>query len=140
METKINYGRLFTGGIVAGLVLFIVGFVFHGVILKDNYMALQEMGSVLPEPRPNGMLIHIISTFISGICLAALYVMARNFSKPGPLTAVRVGFLVGLFTLGGMSAEYAFYNLGGIVPLLTFFDNLTGCILATLAAGALYKD
>ncbi len=127
------------GGILGAIVLFAVGFLAHAVILKDNYMFFQG-SSVLAEPRENGMLIHTLATIISGLCLSMLYVMARKFSGPGPMTAIKVGFTVGLFTIGGMSAMYAFYNLGGIIPLVSLADNMVGCTLATLAAGLVYKD
>ena len=141
MENKFNYGRMILGGVLGAVVLFAVGFLVHGVLLKENYLFFQKMGSVLPEPgRANGMLIHSASTIISGLCLSMLYVVARKFGGAGPMTAVKVGFTVGLFTIGGVSAEYAFYNLGGMIPLMTLADNIGGCILATLAAGLVYKD
>lgn len=140
MENKINYGRMILGGVLGGVVLFAVGFLVHGVLLKDNYMFFQTVGSVLMEPRESGMLIHSATTIISGLCLSMLYVVSRKFGGAGPMTAVKVGFTVGLFTIGGVSAEYAFYNLGGMIPLMTLIDNIGGCILATLVAGMVYKD
>jgi len=139
MENKINYGRMILGGVLGAVVLFAVGFLVHGVLLKDNYMFFQG-SSVLMEPRENGMLIHSVATIISGLCLSMLYVVARKFGGAGPLTAIKVGFTVGLFTIGGMSAMYAFYNLGGMIPFMTLADNIVGCMLATLVAGMVYKD
>jgi len=141
MENQINYGRMILGGVLGAVVLFAMGFLVHGILLKDNYMFFQTMGSVLPEPgRENGMLIHSVATIISGLCLSMLYVVARKFGGAGPMTAIKVGFTVGLFTIGGVSAEYAFYNLGGMIPLMTLADNIVGCMLAALVAGMVYKD
>lgn len=141
MENKINYARMIIGGVLAAVVLVAVGFLVHGVLLKDNYMFFQTMGSVLPEPgRENGMLIHSVATIISGLCLSMLYVVARKFGDAGPMTAIKVGFTVGLFTIGGVTAEYVFYNFGGMIPLMTLVSNIVGSTLATLAAGMVYKD
>ena len=139
MENKINYGRMIVGGILGGVILFAVGFLVHGIILKDNYMFFHG-SSVLTEPRSNGMLIHVAATLISGLSLSMIYVVARKFGGHGPMTAIKVGVTVGLFTIGGISAEYAFYNLGGMIPLMTFVGNMSGAILGTLAAGVVYKD
>lgn len=128
------------GGVLGAIVLFAAGFLVHGVLLKDNYMFFQTAGSVLSEPRENGMLIHSVATIISGLCLSMLYVAARKFGGAGPMTAIKVGFTVGLFTIGGISAMYAFDNFGGMIPLMTLVNNIVGCTLATLAAGMVYKD
>ncbi len=127
------------GGVLAAVVLFAVGFFVHAVILEKHYMFFQG-SSVLMEPRENGMLIYSFSILISGFCLSMLYVVARKFGGAGPMTAIKVGFTVGLFTISGISAMYAFYNLGGMIPLMTLADNVVGCTLATLAAGMVYKD
>ena len=128
------------GGVLATVVLSATGMVFHGVILGDHYKTLATMGSVLAEPRAMGLPIYYAGTLISGLALSMIYVVARKFGGPGPMTAIRVGVTVGLFTTGGMAAEYAFYNLGGMVPLVSLVSNITGAVLATLAAGFLYKD
>lgn len=140
MENKINYGRMILGGILAAVVLFAVGYVVHAIILNSYYEYFQTKGSVMPFMKKYGMLAHIGGTIISGICLSVLYVVARKFSGPGPMTAIKVGFVVGLFAVGGISAEYAFYNLGKMIPAMTLVDNIAGCILATLVSGAVYKD
>lgn len=140
MENKINYGRMILGGILGAVVLFAVGFLVHAVILEDHYKFFQEQGSVMKFEKQYGMLIHIAGTIISGLCLSMLYVAARKFGGPGPMTAIKVGITVGLFTISGISAEYAFYNLGKMIPLMTLVDNIVGCTLATLAAGMAYKD
>jgi hypothetical protein len=139
MENKINYGRIILGGILAAIVLFAVGFLVHGIILESHYEYFKGI-SVMSFPKKYGMLVHIVGTLVSGICLAVLYAVARKFGGPGPMTAIKVGFVVGLFTIGGVSAEYAFYNLGKMIPLMTLVDSIVGCVLATLVAGLVYKD
>lgn len=140
MENKINYGKLILGGILAAVVLMVVGMIVHGMILESHYEFFQKQGAVLAEPREMGWLVHVAGTLLSGMAISGLYVMGRKFSGPGPKTAIRVGWAVGLFTIGGAAAEYTFYNLGGMIPLLTWVGNVAGAILAALVAGWVYKD
>ena len=135
---KVNWGRIILGGIAGGVVMHLLMFFFHGVLLKENYEFLGSMGIVLKEPRMMGL--HIAAQVLSGIPLAMLYVACRKFGGPGPMTAIRTGVLVSLVTLGGATAMYCFYNLGGKVPAITFVGNLVGMTAATLVAGVLYKD
>lgn len=138
METKINYNRVIIGGLAAGIVIILVGFAVHGLVLHDHYMYFSEMGSVLKEPRM--MWLHMVIALFSGIPLALLYVIGRKFGGPGPMTAIKIGFLVSLLNLDGASAMYCFYNTGGMIPLMTFVSAFIGYILGALTAGALYKD
>ncbi len=137
---KINYGRMILGGVLAGVVIWLTGFIFHGVLLAEKYKFYANVGSVLAEPRPMGFPFYIVGIIISGLALSMMYVVGRKFGGPGPMTAIRVGLTVALFTTAGMAAEYTFYNLGGMVPLLSFANNIVGAVLGTLVAGGIYKD
>jgi hypothetical protein len=140
MMGTINWGRLILGGLAAGIVLFAMGFVIHAVILEDHYKWFQEQGSVMKFPKQWGFPLHIAGTLVSGVAIALLYVFSRKHFGPGPKAAVMVGLVVGAVSLSGISAEYAFYNLGKMIPAMTFVDNVLGAILAALVAGMLYKD
>ncbi len=137
---KINYRRMILGGILGSIVFFFVGFLFHGVILESHYLYFQGQGSVLHQVREMGWMIHIAGHIVSGFALSLTYVMARKFWGPGPMTAIRAGLIVALFTAGGTAAEYAMYNFGTMIPVMTFANNIVGATLATLAAGVVYKD
>ena len=137
---NINYGRMILGGVLGTVVLFMVGFVFQGIILGDHHEYFILQGSVLAQPREMGWIAHIMGGTISGLVLSMSYVVARKFRGPGPMTAILSGFTLALFTIGNHSAEYAFYNLGAMIPLMSFANNLVGSILATLLAGYIYKD
>jgi hypothetical protein len=140
MGTTINYGRMILGGFLAALVLFMVGYLTHGVFLKEKYLHFQEMGSVLAQPREMGMPAHLVGTLVSGFALSMIWIVARVFGESTPATAIKVGFVVGLFTTAGVTAEYAFYNLGAMIPLMTLAGNIVGAILGIFAAGIVYKD
>ncbi len=137
---KINYGRMILGGVLGTIVLFMVGFIFQAVILGSEHEYFMAKGTVLAEPRQMGWIAHILGGLVSGLALSMGYVAARKFRGPGPVTAILTGLMIALFTAGNTSAEYAFYNLGTMIPLMTFANNIVGAILATLTAGVIYKD
>lgn len=137
---KINYGRLIFGGVLGTIVLFIVGFVFQGIILGSEHEYYIAKGTVLAQPKEMGWIAHILGSLLSGLVLSLSYVVARKFRGPGPTTAILTGLTIALFTAGDTSAEFAFYNLGSMIPLMSFVNNVVGSILATLVAGAIYKD
>jgi hypothetical protein len=137
---RINYTRTLLGGVLATFVLFIAGFIFQAIILGSHHEYFITKGTVLAQPRDAGWVAHILGVLLSGLVLSLSYVVARKFRGPGPMTALLSGFTVALFTAGNTSAEYAFYNLGTMIPLMTFVSNIVGGVLASLVAGAIYKD
>lgn len=138
MENKVNIGRILLGGTLAGIVTVFIGFAIHGGVLSSHYMYFQSTGSVLKEPRM--MPLQMLTQVLSGIFLAMIYVAGRKHFGAGPKTAIVMGLLVGLVSLPGITAIYSFYNLGGMIPLMTLVGNILECIVGMLVAGALYKD
>lgn len=128
------------GGILGTIVIFMVGFVFQAVILGSHHEYFIAKGTVLAQPRAMGVVAHIIGGLVSGLVLSISYVVARKFRGPGPTTAILSGLTIALYTAGNTTAEYAFYNLGSMIPLMTFANNIVGAILATLTAGVIYKE
>jgi len=137
---RINYGRMILGGVLAFIAIFFAGFLFHGIILRSHYVYFQKAGVVLAQPREMGWVVHIVGHLVSGLVISMAYVVARKFWSPGPMTAIRVGLIVALFTAGQNAGEYFLYNLGAMVPAMTFLDNMVGAVLGALVAGIVYKD
>ena len=137
---KINYGRMILGGVLGTVVLFMVGFLFQAIILGSHHEYFIAKGTVLAQPREMGWIAHIMGGLVCGLVLSMSYVVARKFRGPGPMTAILSGLTIALFTAGDTTAEYAFYNLGSMIPVMTFVNNIVGAILATLTAGFIYKD
>ena len=137
---KLNSIRMIFGSILATIVIFIVGFIFQAVILGSHHKFFIQQGSVLAQPRDMSVIAHIIGGVTCGLILSFCYVVARKLRGPGALTAILSGLLVSLFTIGDMSAEFAFYNLGTMIPVMSFVNNVAGAIIASLVAAAVYKD
>ncbi len=140
---RLNTGRIWIGGLLGGLVWniwsFVVGFLIIGMA---RYQAAQQRGIFLQTPRyPAFQLQWIILLFILGICMAHLYGWSRTVLQPGPGAAVKVGALVG-FIAGFPSnfAQAAWSPLDRMFPLGWMLEMWIGAILATLVAGAAYKE
>ena len=138
MENKINYGRILLGGLVAGVVTVFIGFAIHGGLLGSHYEYFMKTGAMQPAPRM--MPLQVFTQVLSGIFLAMLYVAGRKQFGPGPKTAIMMGILVGLVSLPGTTALYSYYNVGGMIPLMTLVGNVLECTIGMLIAGVLYKD
>jgi hypothetical protein len=90
-----NWGRIFAGGLVAGLVLNVGQFVLNGVLLEEEWnAALEELG--LPAMGGGAIAVLVALTFATGIALVWLYAGLRSRFGPGPKTAIVAGLFVWL--------------------------------------------
>lgn len=95
----INTSKVVLGGLVAGLVMNVVGFLVQGMLLGPRMMA--EMVATAPTLEGRGMgggviAARVISSFVVGILLVWLYAAMRPRFGPGPKTAVYAGLVVWL--------------------------------------------
>jgi len=138
---KLNRARIWLGGIVGGVVWNAWSF-FIGMRLNPFYMAMQKAGIFLREPRYGLFPLQwIVMIFLMSILLAHLYAWSRSTLGPGARTATKIGMIVG-FCAGfpGNFAMAAWSPMPRTLPLGWMLDMWIGSILATLAAGWLYKD
>jgi hypothetical protein len=93
------------------------------------------------EMNAGVMMIGLALSLISGLMAAFLYVVARPRFGPGPKTAVIMG--VALF-VGGFLLTLLGYRMMGLFPgsmlVLWGVISLVECVLATLIAGAIYRE
>ena len=138
---KVNKARVWMGGVAGGIVWTIWSFVV-GMKLNPLYMAMQNAGHFLKEPRyPFFAGQWILMLFIMSILLAHLYAWSRATAGPGARTAVRIGMIVGF--CAGVPLNFATATWSAIprmLPLGWMLDMWGGAILATLVAGFVYKD
>lgn len=138
---RLNHARVWLGGIVGGVVWTAWSF-FIGMRQVPFYEAMQKQGLFLKESRyPLFAVQWIVLLFVMSIILAYLYAWSRNTAGPGPKTALKIGMLVG-FCAGvpGNFAQAAWSPVPRILPLGWMLEMWVGMILATLAAGWLYKE
>jgi len=139
----INASKVVVGGLAAGVVANIVGFVAFGMLLGRRMEA--EAVAVAPALQGRGMssgaiATNVIASFVIGILLVWLYAAIRPRFGPGPKTAVYAalvvwvcGFLFHLdWLLVGMMtpATYAMASLAALVQVLA----------AAWVGGMIYKE
>jgi len=138
---KLNRGRVWLGGIAGGVVWTVLSFLI-GLKMNPFYVAMQNTGIFLKEPRyPFFVGQWIILLFVMSILLAHLYAWSRATAGPGPRTALKIGMTVG-FCAGvpGNFGTATWSPMPRMLPLGWMIEMWVGAILATLVAGWIYKD
>ena len=100
MTSTINTGRVIQGGLLAGFVINLISMLNNSLIVGGRIMAAQQAGFFIQEPRFAFMPVWLIVMFLVGIGLVWLYAAVRTRLGPGPGTALTVGIVVVLFSLG----------------------------------------
>ena len=137
---KINWGRVFLGGLLAGVILNLFEFVLHSIVLQEDWQAAFE-ALEKPEPGSGAIVIFVVTLFGVGVLAIWLYAGIRPRYGPGPGTAICVGLLV-------WALAYLVPTLGniamGIFPMgLMLLSTAVGLIevpLATLAGAWAYRE
>lgn len=136
---KINWGRVLLGGVVAGIVIDVIEYVFHTyIIAAQETAAMKAMGAQLM----NGAIpVFLALGIVTGIAAIWLYAAARPRYGASAKTAVVTGF--GVWVIG-----YVIPNLGtsfqGLYPLrvaeIVSAVGLVEIIVASIIGASLYKE
>src|SRR5713101_4525925 len=128
---KINFARVFLGGLLAGLSLNIFEYVLDGVVLGsqgDAYMKI--LGR---QMRPGAIPFFIVSTFVAGIGVVWLYAVARPRLGAGPKTAALTGMAYWFFAYAIPDANSIAANVApGRLTLTISLILLVGVIIASV--------
>jgi len=136
---KINWGRVLLGGIVAGLVMDVIEYVFHTYVIADQE---NKAMAALNAHLMNGAIpVFLALGIVTGIVTIWLYAAARPRYGGSAGTAVIIAIAV--WILG-----YAIPDLGvafqGLFPMrlmcVELVVGLVEAIVATVAGAALYKE
>lgn len=138
---RINLGRVLLGGIVAGIVANILGFLVDGVILAPRWTAaMTALGK--GEFTTNQIVAFNLIGLAYGIFAVWLYAAIRPRYGPGPKTALCAGLAV--WVAGILLPNAAFMGAMGLFPSdLTTLSTLAGVVewaVAALAGAWLYKE
>ncbi len=139
---SISLRRVALGTLAGGVVWAIWSTVINLVFLEPRYAAAQSAGWLLAAPRyPLFFAYWYILLFVLTYILTWAYVSVRNAFGPGPVTALRVGFLLGFmcgFPLSLSIATWAPFSRS--IPLGWMLDLWGGSILATFVSAWIYKE
>ncbi len=130
-------------GTLAGWVVWgIWSTIVNLVILVPKYQFAQAHQALLPQARyPLFVVYWFVTLFLLTYILTWVYVSARATLGPGPITALRVGLLMGFvmsFPLGLSLAAWAHFSR--FITLGWMLDLWVGAVLATLVSAWLYKE
>ncbi|HEY3171411.1 MAG TPA: hypothetical protein VGK86_02440 [Thermoanaerobaculia bacterium] len=140
---RINWGKVFLGGLLAGVVINVGEFLFHAVLFKDQMAeAMRALGK---DPATvmtgSAVLIWNILGFLTGIAAVWLYAAIRPRHGAGPKTAAIAG--VGAWFIGRFLGALGEMNMGVFpqsIILIGLVWGLVEFIVATLAGGWFYKE
>ena len=138
--SKINIGRVFLGGILAGVIIDVFEFVLNGVVLADQWKAMMAAMN-LPVMGMTEIIWFNLMGLILGIITVWTYAAIRPRFGAGVKTAVCAGVLTWLTacvygnamsTIIGMFPMQLTLTLAGV--------GLVELIVATIAGAWLYKE
>jgi hypothetical protein len=138
---RINIGRVFLGGIVAGIVANVLGYLVDGVILAPQWTAaMKVLGK--GDFTTNQIIAFNVIGLAYGVFAVWLYAAIRPRYGAGPKTAISAGLAV--WVAGILLPNAGLMGVTGLFPSdLTTMSTLAGVVewtAAVLAGAALYKE
>lgn len=138
---KINLNRVILGGVVAGIVGNVLGYLADGVMFAPQWAAgMKALGR--PEFNANQFIGFNIIGLVYGIFAVSLYAAIRPRYGAGPKTAVYAGLAV--WVIGILLPNVSFMGVTGFFPsnltALTTSAGLIESVAAALAGATLYQE
>jgi predicted anti-sigma-YlaC factor YlaD len=138
---KINVGRVILGGIVAGIVSDILGYLVDGVLLAQRWAG--EMSDLGRQDFSTNQIIGFnLLGLASGIALIWVYAAIRPRFGAGAMTAIYAGLAV--WFIGVLIPNTGFmvvaHIFGKHLALYTTSGGLVETLAGALAGAALYKE
>lgn len=139
----INTSKVVVGGLVAGIVMNVLGYLGQGLLLGERMMS--EMNAAAPSLEGRGMGAgaltgRVLTQFAVGFLLVWLYAAMRPRFGPGMKTAALAAFAVWLC---GFLFYLDWLYLGMMSPATYAFMSIMMIIILLIAAGLgamLYKE
>ena len=137
-----NRNRIVFGGLLGGVAFFILLAIVSQTVLATPHERLTAQGVLRSQPAAAWYIPgYVLAILAIGVALVWLYAAVRPRLGPGPLTALKVGLIVGaIAALPSSLAEYAWTGLGGYVAMWWGLELFLGCILAALVGAAVYRE
>jgi hypothetical protein len=137
---KINLGRVFAGGLLAGLVINISETILNTVVIGNQLAAVLEARNV-PAMEARAIVSFVIMCFGLGIATVWLYAAIRTRFGPGVPTAILTGAVVWFFTyLYPSVADVVLQLFPADTTAITLGWGLVEIVLAAIAGAWVYKE
>jgi hypothetical protein len=140
--SKINWGRVIAGGLIAAIICFITDGLLHERVLGADWKAVYDsLGISPPEHGAIGVIYFAIFELGRGLISMFLYALMRPHFKPGPKTAALAGGVTWIaFSITGPAQFIPLGFFSNALWIKVGAVQLVTSILATIAGAALYKD
>jgi hypothetical protein len=89
-----NWGKVFLGGIVGGIAIWLVDFLLHGIVMADTYMRFPEVFA--QEADPMNMWWFLLVEVCIATAATMLFVKTRGSWGAGVKGGLTFGFFLGL--------------------------------------------
>ena len=135
-----NFGRVFLGGLLAGLILNIGEFLLNTKVLGPQMMAFFTAHG-FKNPGSNFIICAVILTFILGIVAVWLYALIRPRLGPGVKTAIVAAFILwfGIYLYSGIIGMLLFGTPMNML-IIGLVWGLVEYIIATIAGAWVYTE
>jgi hypothetical protein len=138
---KINLGRVLIGGIVAGIVADVLGYLVDGVLLAPRWAeGTKALGHA--NFSANQWIWFNLLGLVSGIVLIWIYAAIRPRFGAGVKTAVLAG--VAVWVVGSLLPNLSFMWFAGLfshhLTMMTTLGGLVEIVVGAIAGAALYQE
>lgn len=136
----INFGKVLTSGLLAGLIMNIGEYILNELLLKERWAAATAALNI-PQPEGGLVVFFLAWGFVFGIGMVWLYAAIRPRFGAGPKTAVCAGltawFLMSFMGFGPTAAMGLF---PGNLVLITLVWELVELPLSTVIGARFYSE
>jgi hypothetical protein len=138
--SRINFGRVLLGGLVAGVVLNFFEFLLNGVVLRNQMEADFKRMNLTP-PGTGFVVYAVVGTMVFGVIAVLLYAIIRTRLGPGPRTAVLTAIILWfcIYAYAGV-INMMLINVPANVILFILGWGVIEYSAGLLAGAALYKE
>lgn len=139
--TRMNWGRLILGGLIAGVIIDVSEYVTNGMILTDQWAeAMKAIGK--PEEFSGLQIVALnIWGLVMGVLALWLYAAIRPRFGAGPKTAICAGVVAwALGYLMGSAGDFITHVLPRHLLAISIAVGLVEIIVATLAGAYFYPE
>jgi hypothetical protein len=138
---KINLGRVILGGIIAGIVADVLGFLVDGVLLASRWSnGMKRLGQ--GDLSTNQLILFNLLGIVCGIALIWIYAAIRPRFGAGVKTAIYAGLAV--WVVGVLIPNLSFMWVTGLfgrhLTAYTTLGGLVEIVVAAIAGASLYKE
>jgi hypothetical protein len=117
-----NVKNFLVAGIVGGIVNFLLGWVFYGMLFNDIYLEGEEMNLVLT----------FLGCLTSGLFVAFIFTKWASITMP--LTGLKAGAIIGFFT--SLSMNFFMYSNKAVNYQNIALDVVISIVMGALAGAA----